>query len=187
MRRFLIPALMISLLLAGCRGTAGTEQKIEEQRDRFAAAELSFTAEVTADLGSEVFECTLCCSASGDAVTVEVTAPENIAGVRAHIKGGETTLEYDGVQLVVGRAGTEGVSPVSAMPLLMSALRTGHVIRAWTEGGAKGELAAAEIYASDDCGITVWFDTAAWTPVYAELSVDGEVAVKCNISGFTVQ
>ena len=187
MRRFLIPALMISLLLTGCGASAGAEQKIEKQRETFAAAdELSFTADVTADLGDEVFQCRLDCAAGADEVTVEVTEPELIAGIRAHLRDGETELEYENVRLSVPGIGPEGLHPLSAVPLLCKALQAGHVIRAWTEK-ADGGLFAAEIFADENYGLTLWFDKSTLTPVHAELSQDGAVIITCDISNFQVR
>ena len=61
MRRMFLPALMITLLLTGCGGAA-PERKIEELRETLTAAEeITVTADVTADLESEVFQCTLRC------------------------------------------------------------------------------------------------------------------------------
>ena len=188
MRRFLIPALMISLLLTGCGGAAGAEQKIEKQRDTLASAELlSFTADVTASLGDEVFLCKLDCAASADEVTIEVVEPELIAGVKARVRDGEAEVEYENVRLSVSGAGMEGLHPVSAMPILCKALKAGHVIRAWLEKEDSGELIAAEIFADETYGLTLWFEKSTLTPVHAELSEDGAVIITCDITDFKVE
>jgi len=190
MRRFVIvPALMISLLLTGCGGAAaGAEQKIEKQRDTLASASLlSFTAEITASMGDEVFACTLYCTATEEETAIEVAEPALIAGIRAHIREGETEVEYENVRLVVGGTGAPGLHPVSAIPILCHALKTGHVIRGWTERAEESELLAAEIFADERYGLTLWFDSKTLTPVHAELSEDGKVIINCNITDFQVQ
>ena len=187
MKRVIAPVLMITLLLAACGGGAVLEERVEARRDALAAAErISFTAEVTADLGSEVFESTLACTATPEGVTMEVISPELIAGVTATATAGagETAMEYGSVQLLVGA--TDAPGPFSALPLLCEALRTGHVIRAWSEDG----LVAAEFYAGDERGLTVWFDESGLTPVHAEFysgSADGHVDVRCEIRDFIVE
>ena len=189
MRRFfIVPALMISLLLSGCGGAGGAEQKIEKQRDTLASSELmSFTADVTASLGDEVFQCTLSCAAADDEITVEVVEPALIAGVKARVRDGEAEVEYENVRLSVGSAGMEGLHPISAMPLLCKALRVGHVIRAWLEKADSGELIAAEIFADETYGLTVWFDKSTLTPVHAELTEDGAVVIPCEFTDFKVE
>lgn len=178
-KRAILPALMISALLAGCGG-ADAETRIEERRDALAdAEEITFTALVTADLGDEVFKCTLLCGATPEALTVEVAAPEAVAGVRARMSAGETTLEYEGVILSVG--GLED-GPLAAMPLLLAALKSGHVIRAWAE--EDGGCFAAQLYADDEEELTVWFDAETLSPVAASLSREGAERIRCEIQEF---
>ena len=187
MRRFLIPALMISLLLSGC-GENAAERKIEQQRDSYAAAEqLTFRAEITAKWSDEVFSCTLDCTSTAEEITVEVIAPESISGVTAHVRNGETEVEYENIRLSVGTAGMQGLHPMSAVPLLCRALKTGHVIRSWTEKAEDSSLIAAEIFADENYGLTLWFDSADLTPRHAELCADGEVMISCDFTDFQVR
>lgn len=183
MKRVIAPVLMITLLFAACGGGAAIEEQVEARRDALAAAErISFTAEVTADLGSEVFVSTLACTVTPEQVSMEVLSPELVAGVTASVAAGEgkTAIEYGAVQLIVGAPDAPG--PFTALPLLCEALRAGHVIRAWREDG----LVAAEFYAGDDYGLTVWFTESGLVPVHAELygSADGHVLARCEIRDF---
>ena len=170
---------MIAALLTGCGG-ANAEQRIEAQRDDLAAAaEISFTADVTANLENEVFRCTLNCTATPEELVIEAIEPELIAGVRARMAAGETALEYEGVRLSIG--GAAG-GPLAAMPILFTALKSGHVIRAWAE--QDGELFAAELYADEDYELTVWFDAETLAPVHASLSQSGMERIGCQIRDF---
>ena len=185
MRRYLLPALMISLLLSGCGG-AGAERMIAEQHQKFAEAEaLSFTADVTANIGDEVFDCTLACSFEQETVTVEVLAPESVAGVRARVADGSLALEYEGLSLGVGTAGLEDITPVGAGPLLVQALRSGFLQRCWTERDGDRELLAAQVYVSDLAALTLWYDAETLTPTHGEFSQDGAVVLRCEIRDFT--
>ena len=68
MRAILLPALMMTLLLSGCRGAA-PERRMEELKETLNAAQsVTLTADVTANLENEVFSCTLRCTAQPDAV-----------------------------------------------------------------------------------------------------------------------
>ena len=185
MKRVILPVLMITLLLTACGGAA-LEEQVEARRDALGNAEqISFTAEVTTDLGSEIFESTLACTATPERVAMEVISPELVAGVTATATAGagETALEYGSVQLLVGAIDAPG--PFSALPLLCEALRTGHVIRAWSEDG----LVAAEFYAGDERGLTVWFTEDGLTPAHAEFysSADGRADVRCEIRDFVME
>lgn len=98
MRRVIAPVLMIiALLLGGCGESERLEKQLAEAREGWCAAEsISVTADVTAELGDSTFKCRLLCTHSSDETVVEVLSPENIAGIRARLKDGETKLEYDG-------------------------------------------------------------------------------------------
>ena len=185
MRRFLLPALMISLLLCGCAN--GAEGRLKAQRTVFAAAEeLSFTTDMTLLTDSEVFECTLSCISRGGTLRIEVTAPENLVGIRVRIEDGEAALEYGEISLGVGSAGQSGITPVSAVPLLTEALRGGFLRRCWTERDGARELLAAELYVTDDAVLTVWFDAETVSPIHAEFARDGRTVLRCEIRDFTM-
>lgn len=186
MRRYLLPALMISLLLTGCGSASGIQRKIAEQNEKLAAAEeLSFTADVTANLGNEVFDCSLACTAAEASVTVEVLAPESVAGVRARIEDGSIALEYEDLSLGVGTAGLDSITPVSAAPMLVQALRSGFLQRCWTERDGERELLVAQIYVSDIAALTLWYDGETLTPLHGEFSQDSAVVLRCEIREFT--
>ena len=185
MRRYLLPALMISLLLSGC-GSAGVQQKIAEQNEKLAAAEeLSFTADITANIGDEVFECSLACAFDKETVTAEVLAPESVAGVRARVADGSVALEYEGLSLGVGTAGLDSITPIGAVPLLVQALRSGFLQRCWTERDGDRTLLVAQIYVSDLAALTLWYDGETLTPIHGEFSRDGAVVLRCEIKDFT--
>lgn len=187
MRRFIVPALMISLLLSAC-GSGAVQRKVAEQRERFAAAEeIVFTADITANLGKEVFQCTLSCAASPEIVTMEVVAPESVAGVRARLENGEAALEYEGISLGIGTAGLDSITPVSAVPLLMSALRSGFMQRCWMERDGEETLVAEEVYVTDEAALTVWYNESDMAPVACEFSQEGRVILRCEIRGFTLR
>ena len=186
MKRVLLPALMITLLLTGCGSEAALEEQLEKRRDEYAAAEtLSFTAEITADLGTEVFPCTLACTATAEEMRVEVIEPSIVAGVTASLRAGETTLRYDGLQLSFGAADAGAGSPMAFAPLLAEALRSGHIIRAWRETSDESVLAVAEIYVDDARQLTVWYAADTLIPRAALLSSGGVEAVRCTLLEFT--
>ena len=186
MKRAIVPALMISLLLSACAGGTAVETALEARRDVLAAAaEISFAADMTAFPGGEVFACSLACHATPEEVSMEVTAPELAAGVRAAVQSGETTLRYADVMLSVGGLDAGTVSPFSAVPLLVRALREGHIIRAWEEAGEEAPLLAADIYADDTLELTVWFDAASLAPVSARICASGAEKLRCEIREFS--
>ena len=179
-----LPALMIALLLTGCGGAA-PERKIEELRETLTAAEeITVTADVTADLESEVFQCTLRCIFTPEETCVEVLAPETVAGVRAIVDPDEMRIEYDDVSLGVGGAASVP-SPVTALPAILQALKEGSTLRSWTEREGDKPLFVRELYVTDDCTLTLWLDGETLLPRYAEFRQGERTAVRCEIREFT--
>ena len=59
----------------------------------------------------------------------------------------------------------------------------GHVVRAWEEDG--GKVLAAELYADDDYGLTLWFDAESLAPLNASLSENGAEEIRCEFENFS--
>ena len=184
MRRMFLPALMMTLLLTGCGGAA-PERRLEELRETLVAAqEISMTADVTANLENEVFPCTLRCMATAEQTTVEVLAPETIAGVRAVVDPEALRIEYDGLSLGMGGAAAVP-SPVTALPALLRALKEGSCLRNWTEREGDKPLFVREYYVTDDCTLTLWLEDGTLRPLYAEFRQGEKTALRCEIREFT--
>ncbi len=185
MRRWIVPALMIMLLLTGC-GDGAAERKLDGTCKAIAAAEeLSMTADVTANLGNERFSCTLACTVDADGATVEVKAPETIAGIRALVGAEGTTIEYEGLSLGIGN--DRDTAPVTALPLLLNALKSGSTLRTWTEREGEREIVVREYYLTDDTSLAVWLDAETLCPLHAEFRQGGAVTIRCEITQFTYE
>ena len=187
MRRILIPALMITLLLSGCGGAA-PERRLEEARAALReAGEIRVTADVTANLeNDEVFACTLECMATPEQMRVTITAPESVAGVSAVTDAQGTRLEYGDMSLGIGRS-EDAPAPVTALPMLLRALQSGSTLRSWTEWEGERTLFVREYYVTDECSLSVWLDGTTLSPSHAEFVQDGRVAVRCEIRDFSYE
>lgn len=185
-RIFSFVLVMISLFFGGCGETKRLENDFENARERWCGAEsLSFRAEVRSELYDSVFDCTLLCTRKGEETVVEILSPENLAGIKARLKDGETTLEYDGLILAVGDREKGEISPLSAMPIIMSSLTDGYVNLLWNEKEEGDPLAAAEIYIDENSSLRLWFQRENFTLLQGELVSGGRAVVKCKISDFT--
>ena len=170
----LMPLLLgAALMLSACGGGAARAGFESFAEDLSARDELHFTSQLRVEF-------TLDYAADSGGCTVTVVSPEIIKGVSAHITAGETALEYDGVALDTGALDDFGLSPMSALPLLVDAMRTGYLDSAWEENG---ELAAVLI-PSDGLSVEVHLDKYSKTPLYAEISSAGRVRVTAQISGW---
>ena len=182
MKRAGTAALTISLALLLCAcGSAGTEQRIEARRGELAAAEtLSFTAELTANLAEEAFAFSLACSESGGVLSAEVLSPASIAGIRFRMEDAGSVMEYETVSFTLGDAAGY---PLTFLPVLTEALRSGHIVRCWSEHGHL----AAELYVGEERSLTVWYAEETMNPAFASLSESGVERVRCHITAFQTE
>jgi hypothetical protein len=172
-------ALMISmLLLTACGGRTEINAAQEFQNKLAAAQSVSFTSSVRAEYDDRTVEYTLDYSLNSGGETVEVKKPELIAGIKAHVDEKTSKLEYDGAYLDTGPLPGD-LSPLSALPELTKAMKTGHIDTAWREGDAT----AAEITPRDGITVTVWFDENM-NPYHAEIQSAGKVQVYCDIINY---
>ena len=163
MKRIIPMLLVIAVLLCGC--SPGAEESFVKFISQTAGAEtLSFTAEVRAEFAYKTLSFTLGFDRDSDGAVIEVIKPALLAGVRARIRDGETVLEYEGAMLDVGEL-TDGMSPLSAVPMLYRAMTDGHIELAWEEDG----LLAARLIPEDNIAVTLLI-TPELVPVRAEIS-----------------
>ena len=186
MRRVWLPALMMSLvLLSGCAGGEDQEARFSQARQELAeASELSFTAELTADMGETAFTCTLACVRDGEGTEMTVLSPNLAQGVVVRSDNGGKTLSYDGLELYVGETG--GVTPVGAVPVLTGALLDGYAEGFYVETHEGTSALVARVYIDEDTHALFWLEEESLTPLYAELVHGGTAAVRCRFSDFRV-
>lgn len=177
MRRRWIAALMISaLLLVGC-GSGGAEERFDAFRQSLEASEgVTVAAEVTAVSEEDVTVFTLTCVEAAEEYSVEVTEPEMLSGVCAHLRQDDATLEFDNIVLPMGTLSDNGLSPLTALPCMLKAARGGYADLIWTEDGKT----VAQIIFDDTTTVRLYLDDTD-TPVYAELSVENATVLQCNI------
>ena len=171
--------LLLCLLLTAC-GNPVLDRFESFSADLREREDLSFTARLTALYPDRTAEFSLRCSLSEGIQRVTVLAPDTISGVSARIEPGKTALEYDGVILDTGDLDAYGLTPMSALPLLMEALRQGHGSAFWSEDGYD----AVEVLIDDHTKATVWFGEG-FVPCRAEIQSDETVTVQCEITNWS--
>lgn len=183
MKRICLPMLIVvCLLLSGC-GSGGEMKKAyrDFSAELSQADSLSFTAAVRAEYEHKTARFTLSYSEDEEGGRVTVLAPELIAGVTANVGPDSTSLEYNGVMLDTGALDNFGLSPMSALPVLVQAMREGSMDSFWAEDGKL----AYQLVADDGLICTVWFEAEEMLPLRAELICDGRVTVYAEISDWS--
>ena len=163
MQRKAIAALMISLLLLSACGRGAGEQKFEAFRDTLTGQLVTTTAQVRVQRGDTV------------------TAPEQAAGVTARLRDGASTLAFDDIILPAGDLNGAGLTPLTALPYVVEAIRSGYVDLTWTEDG----LQVVQLITDDHTAVRLYLDGTV--PQCAELSVDDTLCLRCTIENWNLE
>ena len=189
--RKLVLCVLMTTLLTGCGqpGVSEAEELALTIRGEYLAMDrCAVQAAVTADYGQRVYQYEMAVSVNGEETSLTLSAPETVAGLTARLSGEENLLEFDGVSVETGPLDGDGLTPVSALPALLEAARSGYITAcALEEDGTLLRMDCGDPAGSPGTGteIVLWFDAAAHTLVRGEVNVDGFRVILCEFSGFT--
>ena len=193
MRKALLFALMMTLCLslAGCGGETAEKQETEELQMKFQnLSAATVEAELTCHYGDEVRTYTLRCSYTPEESTVEVLAPEDLAGISATLAGEALTLQYDGILLDAGTySGTE-ISPMWALPSILRAVGEGYPLESCRETLGDEACLRVTFEMTDSAGgkqyTAVWFDENG-APLKGEITLGETVVYTAVLTRFTTE
>ena len=179
--------LLCLLVLSGC-GKAPQSAFLQEQYNAVTRAEL--TAEISAHLPDEIRQYQVTCDYDADGgADIVITAPAELAGIRATVSGDDLTLTYDDLALSAGTV--ENISPVSCLPWMLRAAASGYVLEEGREtiGDRDCLRAAFDTSGPDNEKVmcTIWFDRETLYPVYSEFSCDGQLRLSVKVISFTAE
>ena len=193
MRRWwCVPMMTLCLLLAGCgSGTGETEsggtESVREAYQTMTGCEM--TAEVAWDQAGSLWEASVQCTYVPEGETsVEVLAPESIAGIRGVFSGEDARLEYEDLCLGAGPLSSQDISPMACLPRLMSALREGWLLEENEESWEDIPCLRLTVDQTGEGGekilSTLWLRQDGGTPVRGEIAVDGEIILTAEFTSF---
>ena len=189
MRKWLCVPMILALLLAGC----GAEETNEADTLRGLYREMSgcaMEAVIRCDQNGMEWEGSLACDyRPGGESTVEVLAPEEIAGVKALVREENWSLSYDGAILSVLPVTEEQMNPAVCLPRLMDALREGWLLEENRENRGEKDclrLRLDQTGAGEEKIIsTLWLNAADGTPVYAEVALEETTLFTVEFTAFS--
>ena len=181
--------MTLLLMLTACGGgETGPAVDLRDQYHDCGGCEME--AVVRCEQEGLAWEASLRCVYSPDGPsTVEVLAPEEIAGIKAIVDESEWSLEYEGDVLNAGPLSREEISPAVCLPRLMSALRDGWLLEenqeAWN-GVPCLRLTVDQTGVKDGKILsTVWLSLETGAPVRGEIAVDGEILLTADFTSFS--
>lgn len=80
--------------------------------------------------------------------------PEQAAGVTAHLRDGASALAFDDIILPAGDLNGAGLTPLTALPYVVQAIRSGYVDLTWTEDG----LQVVQLITDDHTAVRLYLD-----------------------------
>ena len=180
MKRFcLCFVLLLSLLLSGC----GVKKEEQQLRDFSASlnsrSDLGFVGKLRCEYEDRAVNFTLQYRQSEDGCEISVLQPEEIEGLSVKLDKNGSVLEYDELFINTGELDRFGLSPLSALPMLVNTLKSSFMDCVRSEGN----LTVYTLIPADDIQVDVSFDSDM-KPVHAELISDGKVRVFCDIESW---
>lgn len=191
MRKLCCVPMIALLFLTGCFGRAkiseGEELALAIRSEFLAASVCTASVEVTADYGERVCQYEMDLSVTEEETLLVLTGPETVAGITARIRGGEGLLEYDGVSVETGPLNGEGLTPVSAVPALLEAARSGYMTSCILEEDGLLRVDCGDPQGTPGQGVevTLWFELSDHALVRGEIMNDGVRVIDCTFSQFT--
>lgn len=187
----MIPLVLLCLCACGGAEENEAEQLLQKARGQY----LEMTAcsghmELTADYGRRVYDYGVDVRWEKDGeTTLTLTAPADVAGTVAHIARGETALEYDGVMLETGPLSDTGLSPVDAVPAILTCLREGFLaecVLEEDEGARLLHLTSRDPEKEPGEGVEMelWLTEETLALARAEISDEGFTVLQCECSDF---
>jgi len=189
---FSLFALMTLLLpLTGCFGGGEGQKALDTaltiRGEYLALTDFSTQAQLRADYGQRVYEYTLDVAADETEMVLTIAAPELVAGTTARIRAGETFLEYDGVCVETGPLNEDGLTPISAVPALLEAVRSAYINACCFEdsGLLRCDCGSPDLPPGTGTEYVLWFHPDTHELVRGEISTEGFRCIECTFSPFT--
>jgi len=183
----------LCITLCACGGKGGTDNLAEDIKAEYLKAEsVTLIISIKADYGSRVYDYKLRCVAKADTADIEITEPEGIKGLRAHVSEEGIGLEYDGMTLDTGELFGKGLSPIEAIPMMLKAWKDGYITETRNEKIGKTDTLAVtfDLKPADsktELVHTVWFDRDSHLPVKAEIINDGYRVIDCTFGNVILE
>ena len=145
----------------------------------------SFTAEVTADFGDNLYSFSIGCTSDTDgSLKFIVLSPETIASMSGHISAGKGYLTFDEEVLAFPLLAEGELSPVSAPWVFVKALRSGYI----SAGGKEGDRTRITLYDSseeDALQLELWLDSQG-IPMEVEICWQGRKVLSMHVKDFVI-
>ena len=195
MRKTLCCVLMMTLLLSACsaggEGNKAEEAALRARGEYLAMTQSSGSAKITADYGKRVYCYELNFAANQQETFLELTAPETVAGLKVRLSAEEgSVLECEGALLETGPLDEDGLTPLTAIPAILTAIRKGYLDLCTLEEQEEVlRILVRDPEQELGTGLetTLWLKAKDHTLLRSEISRDGVCVIQCEFSSFSLE
>lgn len=187
----LFALMTLLLLLSGCFGGGEGQKALDAaltiRGEYLAMTNFSTQVQLRADYGRRIYDYTLELVSDSEEITLTVTAPELVSGVSARLRNTELFLEYDGLCIETGPLNSDGLTPLSAIPAALEAVRSAYITSCCFEdsGLLRCDYGSPDVAPGSGTEYVLWFHPDTHDLVRGEISVDGFRHIECTFSPFT--
>jgi hypothetical protein len=181
--------ILLILIFSSCSParSGGEQLALDIRTALLKASKLDLTAAVTADYGDRVYRFTFSFSGNADKGELLVTAPEELAGLKATVSVSGGTISYDGAELDTGPLTGDGLSPAEAVPVLISQWQSGYITGCNYETLGDAKTLAMTTAVSETVSQRTWFDVKTRLPIRAELSAGGKMVISAAFANVSIE
>ena len=185
MKRFLSVIILV-LLLCGCGNNDSEMGFILSFRQRLLGGNgCTFTAEITADYGDEMYQFTVQCQGDKQGnLTFTVTKPDSISGITGSITDLGGSFTFDGTALAFPPIADGYITPVTAPWIFLKTLRSGY-IASCAKTDKMLYLQIDDSYSEKALHLDIWFDESG-VPVRAEILWEGRRILSLIVRDFMI-
>lgn len=189
MKKTLLGALALCLL-CGCSAVKDPESLAASVQEGYAAStRIQTEAVVQTDTSEEHMEYQLKVdyeNAEMPQATIELLAPESIAGITAAYSGEENTLSYDDTVLQTMLPERKGLTPVDAVPAVFNSVITQQPSSVWTEADDLLVLEYRED--TEECTVVreVYLSQTDGSMREARIFCNGTQIISCSFQNFMI-
>ena len=182
----LVCVMLLFCFLVGC---GNSQKQIDEaltlRRKLLDGDGYSFSAEITADYGREIYQFTVeCLSDKQGNLKFTVTKPESISGIEGEITETSGTITFAGEVLAFAPIADGQITPVTAPWVFLKTLRSGY-IASCAEADEQTHLQINDSYNEKALHLDIWLDHSN-LPVHAEILWEGRRILSLKIKDFTI-
>ena len=172
---------LLLLSFSACSRDVPADERIGEIRAQYQQSEQRFNADITADYGEHVHQFRLHFDSAN--ASIEVLAPDIISGITIALSEGGTILHFEGAVLDTGPLTEDGLSPLAALPMIVSQWKDGHILTAHYETFHDIPTIVMQTAISDRVRKFTWFDNETGFPIKSELFDGGTLILTVAFEG----